>query len=327
MPTVNSGFPASVGWKNHRYKLRRLVSGTDYTVSTATGIFDTTPIDIWVSDDWILHGDAAAQTYKIIVKNASSDEVDTIYRPRIFFDGNSGLTTAGQSVTSGTSWFGFGSADSITDIDIESSNSSAQSSLGNNQTLYTIGPGIYIGFTHTDDASAGNNDEFSWTFSGHDPMNKADLIMDGTYTNWVKFPTEAGDINYTQVLPEGLMHRSFTLLGQFGAGYTAEDADTSKPGFPKISGGSLNTGISITLQGSTKESSTRYFDIVKLVDDHDWADTGSGSGPIFHGTFDSNATDGADAEYLRLKVEFEDDGGSSRILHENQFMRITITPC
>ena len=80
----------------------------------------------------------------------------------------------------------------------------------------------------------------------------------------------------------------------------------------------------MTLQGSI--DNVNYFDIVKLIDDISVIDTSADTDNNMVVTpWDSNALDGEDSLYKRLKFEYE-AGGSTVTFHPMQFIEVSITP-
>ena len=85
-----------------------------------------------------------------------------------------------------------------------------------------------------------------------------------------------------------------------------------------------NAGQSIYLQGSV--DNVNYVDIVKLMDDIDIVDVASDTDNFMNiFPWDSNALDGEDLPYKRLKFEFE-TGGTTIEFHAAQFLEVSITP-
>ena len=79
-----------------------------------------------------------------------------------------------------------------------------------------------------------------------------------------------------------------------------------------------NNGQSVFLQGSV--DGTTYVDIVELIDDIDVGVT-----HMTQAKWDSNALDGDDLPFKRLKIEYE--ATSSELdFHAHQFIQIGLTP-
>ena len=87
--------------------------------------------------------------------------------------------------------------------------------------------------------------------------------------------------------------------------------------WPKLNVTGSNWGTTIILQGSVEK--VHWFDILKLVDDFEFAN-------LNNSTFDSNALDGDDFPYKRIKIEYESDGGSSPILKAHQYIQLVLVP-
>ena len=318
MPTVTTGWPECTGWKNYRYKLTRLAPVTDYIINTVTGEFANNALNIWIDDDWFTHGDALGQTYLVAMKTGIADAVRKIYKPRVFTDGTSGLSTDAQSdMGLSAKWFGVTNADTTTTVDVANSEASTIGRDNVSQSLYTVIPGLHIGFERTTSTAFANGDEFSWTMKSA-ALDGVEKIMDGSYTNWVAFPIAASDEVYTQTMPTYVANRSFNL-------------NVQNIGYPKHSGSSGNTALTIILQGSNDNSA--FVDIMTLVDDFDWQD-GTTVGLTPYGTpimqfqthHDINALDGENFLYKRLKFTMEAGTGTEREVHPYQWSKVTIIP-
>jgi len=136
--------------------------------------------------------------------------------------------------------------------------------------------------------------------------------MDGTYTCWYMQPIASGDTVVTEPFPSGLGNKSITIMWN------------SKRHIPKRSTSNPNNGMSMILQGSV--DNVNYNDIVKLVDDIDMADAAADlDNFMLVAPWDSNAVDGEDYPYKRLKFEYE-TGGSTVEFHAAQFIEVSITP-
>ena len=311
----NSGFPHCTKWKNYRYPLTRLLgedensANPDYNVVTKTGHFNhisgdgRTYLDIWLSDDWFLHSDALGITYKIVMYHDTADSCKTIQRPAVFVDDTPGTSALTVDPSSVDPFFLLGSTDNYTTIDVESSAASTLSKLGNAQTLYTIIPGLHFGFRSTSSTGYGDDNEFSWT------MNKSALdglpkVMDNTYTCWYKTPEAAGDTVVTEPLPSGIGNRSFNLL--WNSNSHTPKRDTNAPSW----------GNTIYLEGSIDK--VNWFTIRTLIDD---SETLTEQGVHF----DSDALDGNDGLYKRLKIEYE-TGGTPCGMFPHQYIQLAITP-
>jgi len=311
----NSGFPYCTKWKNYRYPLTRLGEASQYTYSvTDTGYFDTAPLDIWISDDYFLMGNPDSDIYKVVMTAATNDACLSITRPSVFVDGSTGSTeiTAGG----GNPLFKLSTTESLNNFDVVSSLANTISSTGNPQTLYTIAPGLHFGFTHTSISPFTTGDYFSWTKMQSGILDGLGKVMDGTYTCWYKVPLESADTVVTEIIPNGIANKSMNIMWN------------ANRHIPKRSATSTNNGQSIILQGSVDK--TNWVDVVKLIDDIDMIDTGSGDVQNYmqQAQWDSNALDGDDFPYKRLKFEFEASGDPNDDVdfHPHQFIQVNITP-
>ena len=311
----NSGFPHCTKWKNYRYHLTRLFgedensTNPDYNVVTQTGHFNhisgdrRTSLDIWISDDWFLHSDALGITYKIIMYHDTADSCKTMQRPKVFIDGTAGTHTMGVDPSLGDPIFLLGSSDTYTIIDVSSSSAPTLGKSGSAQSLYTIIPGLHFAFRSSSTTGYGDDNEFSWT------MNKSALdglpkIMDNTYTCWYKQPEAAGDTVVTEPLPFGIGNGSFNLL--WNSINHVPKRDTNAPSW----------GNTVYLEGSVDK--VNWFVIRTLIDD---SETLTKQGVHF----DSNALDGNDGLYKRLKIEYE-TGGTPCGMSPHQYIQLAITP-
>jgi hypothetical protein len=296
----NSGFPYCTKWKNYRYPLTRLKYSIGHKV-VDDGYFDTAPLDIWISDDYFLMD--LETEYVVTMTAATYDLCKSLKRPTVFIDGTSGQT---EITSGGTNPFiKTSSSDSIQLFDVVSSLASTVSSTGNNQTLYTIAPGLHFGFTNTSASPFGTGDRSGWVMS-ESALNGVPKVMDGTYTCWYKLPTDAGDTVVTEMIPNGIANKSMNIM--WNANRHIGKRATTAP----------NCGQSIILQGSV--DGAVWTDIVKLMDD---IDTGVTMFTQIH--WDSNALDGEDFPFKRLKFEFE-TGGTEIEYHPHQFIQVNITP-
>jgi len=313
---LKSGFPDCTPWKNYRYPLTRLFgtdesSSPDYTVLTETGQFDhpsgdrRVSIDVWISDDWFLHADALSVIYKIVMYSGLPDSCKTLQRPNVFVDGSAGTSTITVDPSAVDPHFKLGNSDSNVNIDVENSSASTYSKEGVQQSLYTLIPGLHFGFRSTSKTLYANDDEVSWTME-NTTLNNIPKIMDGTYTCWFKSPEAAGDAVVTEPLPSGINNRSFTV------------ALNSKKHSVKKDASGTNWGKTLYIEGSIDK--VNWFTIRKLINDSEIAHT------VEMVQFDSNAVDGHDALYKRIKIEFETGTGSEIGLHPHQFLELAITP-
>ena len=309
MPVTATTMPYVFPWKNYKYQLTRLTSGVEYDVATATGGFETQALDIWVDDDWLKYSDALSTTYKLVMTSDTKDECTDIYRPAFFVDGSSGTSNAGLA---GDYWFTLSNSTTSGDIQVAATQAATKGTDGTSQELYAIIPGVYIGFNGNSQTAYSTNDEFSWTFK-NTVLNGIPKIIDGSHRCWTKVPKDTGDIYYSYNLPYGINNKSFSMLCYIAS-------------MPKVVTGTAgNIGITISLEGSV--DNTIWTEIFELVDDHDYHDeTGSETGRRFYSFFDSDANDGANYPYKRLKLTFENLAGSEKTLLPHQFMDITITP-
>jgi hypothetical protein len=97
---------------------------------------------------------------------------------------------------------------------------------------------------------------------------------------------------------------------------------------PKRSSTAVNNAHSVVLQGSNDK--TNWVDIVSLIDSIDMIDIVSGDVQDYMQTahWDSNALDGNDFPYKRLKFEYvaSADPDDDVDFHLHQFIQINITP-
>jgi|2_EtaG_2_1085320.scaffolds.fasta_scaffold25550_1 hypothetical protein len=303
----NSGFPYCTKWKNYRYPLTRLEYSVGHKV-VDDGYFDTKPLDIWISDDYFLMD--LETEYVVTMTAATNDTCKSLKRPSVFIDGSSGQTetTAGNA----NPLLKLSTSDTLTNFDVVSSLANTISSVGKKQTLYTIAPGLHFGFTNTDISPFALSDRSGWVMSA-DALNGLPKIMDGTYTCWYKLPTDAGDTVVTEIIPNGIANKSMNIMWN------------ANRHVPKRSTTAANNGQSITIQGSIDK--TNWVDVVKLIDDMDMIDTVTLDVQNFmqQAQWDSNALDGDDYPYKRLKFEFE-ASASEVDLHPHQFIQVNITP-
>ena len=303
MPTNASGFPACTKWKNYRYPLTLLPYDVGFTHDkTAQGAFGSNLLDIWISDDWFLEDLNTA--YGVKMTTGAADKCTTLYRPGIW----TGETTQNESTVGTTNpHFVIQSTDSASNLDVVSSNASTIGSVGNPQSLYTIAPGLHFGFRGTSTTAYATGDVFTWTMS-NTALNNLGKVMDGTYTCWYKLPIDAGSTVVTEPLPAGIANKSMNIMWN-GTRHIGKRATSA-----------ANTGQSMILQGSS--DGTVWTDIITLMDDIDTADVAN---PMHNLHWDSNALDGSDLHYKRLKFVFE--ATSSEIdYHPNQYIQVNITP-
>ena len=211
----NSGFPHCTPWKNYRYPMTRLTKDKHYRKIDASGQFGhlsgTRELDIWISDDWLFHGDALGITYDVVMLHdfggGGNDGIKSLQFPRIFHDGESGTKT----LTPGSPHLGLlGSSDNNTYIDVTGSIAETISSQGNPQSLYTIIPGLHFGFMSTSSSIYAEDDNFSWVMDSN-ILNDIPKVMDGTYTCWYKSPTTGGDTVATEPFPSGIGNKSINI--------------------------------------------------------------------------------------------------------------------
>ena len=314
----NSGFPHCTKWKNYRYPLTRLLgedensANPDYNVVTETGHFNHAAgdrrqsLDIWISDDWFLHSDALSATYKIVMYHATlQDSCKTMQRPRVFIDNVAGSKSSTVDPSSDEPFFLLAGTDGVTYLNVSNSSAStiSKSPPGISQSLYTIIPGLHFGFRSTSTTGYANDDEFSWTMN-ESALDGLPKVMDGTYTCWYKSPEAAGDTVVTEPLPSDIGNRSFNVFWNSNRHFVKRD--TVAPSW----------GNTIYLQGSIDK--VNWFDIRTLVDD-----VGEQEPLGVH--FDSDALDGHDGLYKRLKIEFE-TGGTPVGVFPHQYIQLAITP-
>ena len=303
-----SGFPDCTKWKNYRYPLTRLTRETHYSVDTATGQFShpslAKELNIWLSDDWFLHADALSRTYKIIMETATVDAVKTIQFPMVFNDG----TTGTYEATLTQPWMNLGTQDNNLYINVTGSSATTPaaktlSSSGNPQSLYTVIPGLHFGFGSQSTTAYADDEEFSWTMKS-EALDGLPKVMDGTYTCWYKSPMAGGDTVVTEPFPSGVGHKRVTIGLNFNKHY------------PKRSNTNPSWGITLHLEGSV--DNVNWFNIQTFLDD-----TENGVAHVMQ--WDSNALDGNDFPYKRIKVEFE-TGGTEMTIHNHQWLQLAITP-
>ena len=300
----NSGFPYCTKWKNYRYPLTRLINLSDYVWDTTdAGYFATKPLDIWISDDYFLM-DLVIDYEVTMTADASTDVCRLLQRPSIFVTGTAGSQS---STTSGATnpLIKISSSDSVQLLDVSSSLASTVSSEGNPQSLYTIAPGLHFGFTGVTTSPFSTGDVFTWKMKAA-ALDGLGKVMDGTYTCWYKLPTDAGDTIVTEPFPSGIGNKSMNIMWN------------ANRHIGKRSTTAANNGQSIILQGSVDK--TNWVDIVKLVDDIDIQVT-----PMTQVAWDSNALDGKDFPFKRLKFEYESTSNQIE-LHPHQFIQVNITP-
>lgn len=313
MPTTSSGFPSSTKWKNYRYPLTRLEAGVGFTIDTASGEFGTTGLDVWIEHDYALEADVLG-SYRVIMTGAIPDECNTIYRPNYFLSGATGISDA-SAATSANSvpWFKLTNVatngDSLNGLNVGDSTRATQSSAGNNQSLYMIVPGLYIGFIGTTRTGYSTNDEFAFTLKPT-ILDGIPKVIDGTYTAYCKMPIIDGDITYTHDLPSYINNKSHTLSFHLA------------PDFPKAQETVIqNCAIDVSLEGSV--NGLEFVEINKIIDDHNWYNDGINIAV----TFDSNATDGEDYLYKRLRIVHTEGGISSTMdLQPHNWIKMAITP-
>ena len=306
------GFPHCTKWKNYRYPLT-LIPRARYGIVGETGEFETAPLDIWISDDWFLYGDALRSYYSVsMTSSGGGDKISSIYRPRVFTDGREGQSTSGQSVIStGERWALLGNMDTFIKLDVISSLASTKSSLLGPQSLYTIAPGLHFGFTSVSSTAYGSGDYFTWEMQAT-TLDGIPKVMDGTYTCWYQTPLAGGDTVFTEPFPHSIGNKSFNLMWN------------SNRHVGKRSSLDINNGQSVILEGS--ENGIDYYEIVKLVDDVDVGTLGS---EVLSAKWDSNALDGTDSSFKRLKFEFEAaEGGEAATctMQPFQYIQVGITP-
>lgn len=301
MPSFLSGFPNCTKWKNYRYPLTRLEQGEGYKIlTTDEGAFGDKPLDIWISDDYFLLD--VDTNYGVKMTSSAADKCTTLYRPGVW----TGSAVQSESTVGTTNpHFVVQSTDSISNLDIASSQASTLGRSGLPQSLYTIAPGLHFGFSNPSTTAYGTGDVFTWAM-GAFALEGIPKIMDGTYTCWYKMPIDAGSTVVTEPLPGGIANKSMNVMWN-QARHIGKRATTA-----------ANSGQSMILQGSS--DGTIWTDVVKLMDDID-----TGATHITQAHWDSNALDGADLHYKRLKFEFE--ATSNEIdYHPNQYIQVNIIP-
>ena len=302
-----SGFPYCTKWKNYRYPLTRLPLEDGYTVATKTGNFATEPLDIWISDDYFL--DTLDIDYQVKMTSATNDLVTSLTKPQRFVDGGTGANTVGSGTTNPHAKLD--NPDSLNNLAVDTSYGETIGSGGAAQTLYTIIPGLHFAFSGTTETGYLTGNVFTWRMDSS-ALDGLPKVMDGTYTCWYMQPLAAGDTVVTEPFPSGLGNKSITIIWN------------SKRHIPKRSTSNPNNGMSMTLQGSV--DNVNYYDIVKLIDDIDMADSTADTDNFMSvSLWDSNALDGDDSPYKRLKFEYE-TGGDTVEFHAAQFIEISITP-
>ena len=309
--TDRAKFPYCTQWKNYRYPLTRLAvgGGNDYTNSTKSGHFATAPLDIWISDDYFLMD--LATEYVIKMTEGLSDICKSIKRPGLFTDKSAGQheTTSGNT----NPLLKLAASDAIGgSFDIVSSLANTISSEGDRQSLYTIIPGMHFNFTHKTISDFSTNDEYGWTMKSS-ALDGIPKIMDGTYTCWYQVPTDAGDTVVTEIIPGGIANKSMTIMWN------------ANRHIPKRSTTAPNNGQSIFLEGSIDK--VNWFAIAVLINDIDMGDAVTGDTQNFMQTvhWDSNAVDGDDFPYKRLKFKYESSSNEVE-MHPYQFIQVNIIP-
>ena len=305
----NSGFPYCTKWKNYRYPLTRLTRGTHYAIESTSGYFAhpsrTRELDIWISDDWCFHGDALGIEYNVVMVNdatgGGNDGIKTIQYPRIFHDNVAGTKT----LTPGAPHLGWlGTSDNHNYIDVGSSAAATISSNGNAQSLYTVIPGLHFGFMGTTSTGYADDANCAWTMK-KEALDGLPKIVDGTYTCWYRSPVTAGDTVATDILPAGIGNRSINISLNL------------KRHMVKKSSSDINWGATLYLEGSIDK--VNWASISKLIDD------GDDLGPQqVH--WDSNALDGNDFPYKRIKISFDATAEDEMTIHPNQWLEMAITP-
>ena len=317
-----SGFPDCTPWKNYRYPLTRLAfvnAGTGdspdrgYTVESNTGAFSDMhfsigPCDIWLNDDWFLHGDALGVTYKIVMDSGTADSIESIQVPQVFINGNAGTNIRTVDVDGGAvPYVLLGSHDNNANIAVSGGGqSNKEGSRGNTSSLIPLIPGLYISFPGTSITGWADGAEFSFKMKSNaiDVTPGMTKVMDGTYTCWYKSPTTAGDTVVTEPLPSGIGNKSFNIL-------INGDRCT-----PKKSNSAPSWGTSVHLEGSV--DGVNWHNFSTLIDDSDDL-------LLIQAPWDSNALDGEDFPLKRIKVEFE-TGGTAMTIHDHQYQKMAITP-
>ena len=279
-----SGFPYCTKWKNYRYPLTRLAHNVGFTQDmTGAGAFTLKKLDIWVSDDYFL--DTLDTSYQVKMTSATNDLVTSLTRPQLFVDGGTGANTVGSGTVNPHAKLN--NPDGLNNLAVATSLAQTIGIGGTAQTLYTIIPGLHFGFAHMSETAYATDDVFTWEMD-NTALDGLPKIMDGTYTCWYQIPLVAGDTVVTEPFPSGLGNNSITIMWN------------SKRHIPKRSTSNPNNGMSMTLQGSV--DNVNYYDIVKLIDDIDMVDAAADTDNfMLVAPWDSNALDGDDSPYKRLK--------------------------
>ena len=312
MPSTNSGFPYSTKWKNYRYPLTRLEAGVGYTGDTASGHFATNGLDVWIEHDYALEADVLG-SYRVIMTGGLPDECNTIYRPNYFVDGTSGMCDASAATgLNSEPWFKLGNEDSIHKLDVQNSTRATQSSEGNNQSLYMIAPGLYIGFIGTSATAYSTNDEFAFTLKGS-ALAGIPKVMDNTYTAYCKMPLTDGDIIYTHNLPTFLSNQSLNFMLHFA------------PDFPKIQETSTTENCAISAQLEESIDNNNYVGTKSVLDisaGWDWKNDGIHLNVVY----DKNALNES-MPHKRLKITHTEGGVSSTSdMQGHNWIKMAITP-
>lgn len=310
---LSTGFPNCTKWKNYRYPLTRLTDGVHFT-SSSTGQFLTTGLDIWINDDWFRFADALTYPCSVTMHQVGSqdDECVSLYRPRVFTDGSAGASTLPQSVRDveggDEGWFKLGNSDTAALLNVMSSSANTISSVGNRQSLYTVIPGLHFGFISIEEDVYDDGDYFIWTMNA-DALSGIPKIMDGTHTCWYQLPTSYGNSVATEPLPNQIGNKSFNVMWN-QTRHISKRADVQP-----------NSGQTIYLEGSNDK--TNWVTITKLANDIDII-----ASPMWQVQFDSNAIDGSDLLYKRLRFEYEEDASPSNEMdfQPYQWIQVNITP-
>ncbi len=303
-----SGFPDCTPWKDYRYPLTRLTEDIHYEVLSNTGAFHEIgvhgPMDIWLNSDWCIHGDALNIVYKIIMHSGTRDSVKTIQIPQCFINGGSGTSTRTVDVAGGViPYFDLGTSDNNAYIDVASSLAPTIGSKGNTQSLFPMIPGLYLGFAGTSNTAFVTDNEFSFQMNTN-VLDGIPKIKDNTYTCYYKSPNTAGDTVVTAPLPSGIGNKGFNIL---------LNGDNSPP---KRNNTNPSWGTTVYIEGSV--DGINWVQFVTLLDDVE--DTL----PV-QASWDSNALDGEDFPFKRIKVEFE-TGGTEMSIYDHQYQKMAITP-
>tara|TARA_R100000781_G_scaffold46840_1_gene31514 strand:+ start:333 stop:1298 length:966 start_codon:yes stop_codon:yes gene_type:complete len=318
---TNSGIPWCMPWKNYRYPLTRLEPSV-ITRDTVTGQFATNALDIWIEDDYIHKSDN--KSFRVIMTSGLPDECNTIYRPNYFVDGTTGLCDATAATgESSKPWFilhnnsvgaglaGGDAGDNQFGLNVEDSDRATQSSVGNNQSLYMIAPGLYIGFIGTSRTAYSTNDEFAFTIKDN-ALDGIPKVIDNTYTTYCKMPKTAGDIIYTHNFPSIVNSKSLNFTFHLA------------PDYPKVQEATIanfNNAISCSLEGSIDGATDSWVEIKDLVSDWDWRNDGR----HFNAVYELNAL-GEPMPYMRLKITHPDGSGSEAELQPHNWIKLAITP-